>query len=162
MHYKKFIISIVCFATIASWADEAQISGLVAPFNLGTLNPFRMADATDDKNVCIYSSTGYYTVKVTDVYNSNAFEVTPNGKPTAKPIAYQVFWNTMTGTDGNFPLSSNQVSSVLGGASTTIGCPNGNNANIQIKIPSTEFDGAYAGQYSPSLMIVITPATAPQ
>jgi hypothetical protein len=158
---KKFIFALVYLTVITSWAEEAQISGLVAPFNLGTLNPFRMADATDDKNVCIYSSTGYYTVKVTDVYNSSGFAVKPSGKPTAKPIAYQVFWNTTTGTAENFQLLSNQVSSALSGASTTTGCPNGNNANIQIKIPSTEFDGAYAGQYSPSLQIVITPAIAP-
>lgn len=158
---KKIIFAAIYFIAISSWANEAQIGGLVASFNLGTMNPFRIGDAADDKDVCIYSNTGYYTVKVTDVYNGGNFTASPSGNPTAKAITYQVFWNTTTGTVGNFQLTSNQTSAVLSGASTTAGCPNGKTANIQIRIPTAEFNGAYAGQYSPSLQIVIMPAAAP-
>jgi hypothetical protein len=161
-HMKKIIFAAIYFIAISSWANEAQISGLVAPLTLGSFNPFRVGDDVEtNRNICIYSNTGYYTVKITDVFNNGNFMALPIGRPTAKTIAYQVFWNTTTGTAGNFQLLSDQVSNVLGGASTVAGCPDGNNANIQIKIPNAQFQGAYAGQYSPSLQIVVIPATAP-
>ncbi len=138
---------------LAIAVESAQITG-VRPINFNQLRPFEMG-ATFDQDLCVYSSTGFYTVQVASNNPSGSFVV---NNLNMKPINYQVFWNRQPGTANNIELRALNAQ-IQSGASMTPGCPNGNTANLQVVIPDAALMGAHAGNYGFFLQVTVTPAT---
>jgi hypothetical protein len=144
-------------ATTTNDRPTAKITGMNAPFDFGRINPARPYDIRINKNLCVYSSTGSYTVTVTNTDNPARFETS---KPGSKPIAYQVFWNNAPNSSGGFELRSGQQSRILAGAAGE--CPaSGENANLEVIIRGGAIKGAKAGNYKPQIDITVIPAMGP-
>ena len=140
---------------LAIAVESAQITG-VRPINFNQLKPFG-SSATFDQDLCVYSSTGSYTVQVASNNPSGSFVV---NNLNMKPINYQVFWNKQLGTANNIELRALNAQ-IQSGASMTPSCPNGNTANLQVVIPDAALSGARAGSYYLSLQITVAPVAPP-
>ena len=114
-------------------------------------------DATNNDDVCLYSSDGSYDILVEGPTDSGNY-VLESG---ANKIPITVYWNDDTGTTGRTTLNSADDPSVSGatGADTSSQtCSGGNTANISWKALESDLQTKPAGTYSATMTIT---ATAP-
>jgi len=144
-----------------AWADTgtAEISGLTTPFTLSKIAPFSSGDVSQDKDVCVYSSTGKYQVTVSGIGSSGNFTAS---LPNKKPIDYEVWWNNSSGTAGgsqSLRAGEPRTFTQLGDSNATCTTASGNLgywANLQVVIREGQLQGAHAGFYAPALQIDVT------
>jgi hypothetical protein len=113
-------------------------------------------DLTDNDDVCVGTTnvTGNYGVTVSGSGTANAFTIT-NGSQT---LAYNAFWNDVTGTTGRVSVTTGTLLTGQTGAGTTANCNGTNtNANISVVIPEANLQAATASTFTGTLTLTISP-----
>jgi len=130
-----------CFAVV-------QVSGL-KDFSFKNL---KRGDSgkTMNENLCVYSSTGDYKLKITGTGDNGAFTLI--ALPDHQKIRYQVFWNDKPSTEGNTHIEATKTYAFTN-ASLEPTCANGLSANIQITIPTSQIHNLQHSHYIGSLTV---------
>lgn len=140
-----------------SFAADTEI-GPVDTFQFGQLTPFSPYEVRANQDICIYSSTGFYTVTIYGNGSGSAFSTQINNQ---KPVNYQLFWNNRSGTTGSVELQATKPSTRLPLSTDSCTLPSGQTgsiANLEMVIPAQSLQGAFAGDYSPSFRLEINAA----
>jgi len=142
------LISIFSLCPLALSAATAKVSNLDS-INFGNINPTSTQTQTMSDNVCVYSSSGAYTVTVNT--GTNKYELI-NGP--AK-INFEVYWNNNANEQGGTQLAPG-VAKQFSNASTVDPCLT-DNANVKIVVPGNQLSSAPAGSFHTQLTITISP-----
>jgi hypothetical protein len=133
--------------------DLVRISGL-ADATFG--NYAGSGDLNDNQDICVYrnDAAGQYTVTATAV--EGAFTIDDGG---GNDIAYNVYFNDVTGTTGEVALSYNTASATQSGANTsTDDCSvGGDSANVHVELLEANLLAAPSGAYSGTLVLTVAP-----
>lgn len=109
-------------------------------------------NSNDTLNISMNYASGGYSVTGTGSGAASAFTIT-NGSQT---IAYNVYFNDVTGNTGEAPLvSGTPLGSQTGGA-VTLGATT-LNANVHVEILEANLQNVNAGSYSGTLTLVVAP-----
>ena len=128
--------------------STVQITGL-ADIDLGTAG-FLSSDASASDDVCVFSSSGSYSVTVTSANGSFILA----DALTATDIAYDLTW-TVAATPQT--LVHNSASSAVVGDQTDPTCGSVPNANFEVSVPTAGFNAAEPGTYIDTLTLVVSP-----
>ena len=129
------------------------ITGL-ADISFGTYGGTGDLNGNDD--ICIYTNkaAGTYGVTATGDGAASAFTIT-DGSNT---IAYNVYFNDVSGTTGETQLITNTANTSQTGANTSSqNCGGGANANFHVEMLEANLQAAPAGAYSGTLTLVVAP-----
>ncbi len=112
-------------------------------------------DASNNDDVCVYSSGGSYDVTVSGPVDAGSY-VLAEGGGTKIPIT--VYWNNTTGTTGRTSLSSAaspSLSGETGADSSSETCSGGSTANISWKALEADLQTKPAGTYTATETITV-------
>lgn len=128
--------------------STVQITG-IADLDLGTAG-FLTVDASTSDDVCVFSSSGSYSVTVTSTNGS--FILADVG--TATDIAYDLNW-TVAATPQALTYSA--ASTAVAGNQSDPTCGGTPNANFEVVVPTAGFNAAEPGTYIDTLTLIISP-----
>ena len=125
-----------------------------ANIGMGTYTGTGDLNANDDLNIATNYGTAArtYRVTVTGSGTSSAFTVT-DGSQT---IAYNAYYNKVTGTTGRSALTSGTALTGQTGAATTLASAT-LNANLSIEMLQANLQAVNAGAYTGTITLVFTP-----
>ena len=129
------------------------ISGM-ADIGFGTYSG--VGDLNQNEDICIYTNkaAGTYRVTGSGSGGGGAFTLS-DGTNT---LAYNVFYNDVTGTTGEQQLTSGTPLGSQNGANTTSqNCGGSNDANYHVQILGTNLLAAPSGAYSGTLTLLVEP-----
>ena len=132
-------------------AEQFRISS-IQDYAFGTYSGTGNLTANDD--VCVYNNgTGDYRITASGSGAASAFTVASG----ANTIAYQVFYNDVTGTTGAVQLTAATQSGVQTGANTTINdCSAGGlSGNVEVRMLQAALQAAPAGAYTGTLTLLV-------
>ena len=139
--------------------NAVRITG-VDDIDFGTQD-FMNADAEQGDDVCVYSTTGDYTITASSANGaSGAFTMNTGAGDT---LDYSVDWSTTTGTPNDVSLTSGTKSPLLAGAgsqdvTTDFNCGGtGVNARFDVTIDDAAFNAAATGSYQDTLTLLVAP-----
>lgn len=135
--------------------DAVKISD-VNSFSFGTSQTSLPAQQVD--NVCVYSTTGNYSVIASSV-DGNEFEMI-SPKNSNNRISYSVKWSTNLNSNDGINLIYNTQSAVFNGADTSSeNCASTNaTARLILDINQTSWNAAPAGNtFTDTLQLVVAP-----
>jgi hypothetical protein len=113
-------------------------------------------DLNNDQNVCVYTNkaSGTYRVTGTGSGGGGAFTLAKGGDT----LDYAVYFNDVTGTTGEQPLTAGSALAGQSGANTSSQtCGGGSSANYHVEILETDLLAVPAGAYSGTLSILVEP-----
>lgn len=112
-----------------------------------------VGDLESSQAVCVWSSTGTYTMAMTTTEGKNGFGMVG---PAGKELDYSVLWDSGSGFQ---QVVSGQSYVGLPANSTSINCNQGddsaNRPSLKISVLEKDLNTAKAGQYSDVLQILI-------
>lgn len=128
--------------------DMVQITGL-ADIDLGSESRLT-ADASASDDVCVFSTSGSYSVTVSSANGSFILQ----DINTASDIAYEINW-----TVDNTPqaLTYNTASTAIAGNNNDPTCGGTPNASFEVVVPSAGFNAASPGTYIDTLTLLLSP-----
>jgi hypothetical protein len=136
---------------------QVEVSHL-EDLNLMQLDP-RAVNVTyaSNESICIYASAAAHNYGITiDSNNSNRYELR-NGNHV---LPVELWWSAEAAPENGQLLTPNQELQVKNGSgSTAASCPNGSNANLQIRINSNQLQGLSDGSYSATFDVIVTVTT---
>jgi hypothetical protein len=136
----------------AAPADKVNVSDLqdTVVGQLGFLSDLRLT-----QDICVYSSTGQYSVIATSLNGTSAFNLSSG----SAQIAYEVQWAASPGQTSGVGLSPNVASPPFTSAATNQKCNSGpvSSATLIVVIRSSVSENARAGTYSDTLSILLSP-----
>lgn len=110
-----------------------------------------------NENLCIYTSVATHNYYVSVESNTSTNYELHNGKYN---LPVQVWWSSETSAENAQQLQPNQQLLIQNSsASSQPDCPNGLNANLQIRIKSEQLSGIPDGAYNATFNVIITAAT---
>ena len=155
--FRKFLLRVCGFlclvAPAAGYAQSVRISKLT-DVAFGTISNFS-ADAVNSQNICIFSSSGRYSVTATGSGTGGAFNLASGGQL----LAYEVQWAAVPNqTLGTALLHGVELMSLT----TSAGNQNCNpgqqrTASLITILRATAASAASAGSYSGTLTLLIRP-----
>ena len=143
--------------------NAVRITGVDA-VPLGTAS-FLNAAVTEGDDVCVYSTTGDYTVTASSAMGGANFQMAKDGVATNEKIDYSVEWLTSTtaASGSGTGLASGVESAQLVGAGSTdvttdFNCGGaGANARFEVTVTDTDFNNATFGDYQDTLTLLVAP-----
>ncbi len=112
-----------------------------------------VGDLESSQQVCVWSSTGDYTIAMSTTEGKKGFGMTG---PGGKELEYSVLWDSGSGLQ---PIVSGQSYAGLPANSKSINCNTGtdsaNRPSLKVSVAEKDLNTAKAGQYSDVLQIVI-------
>lgn len=134
-------------------ADFVRITNLT-DINFGTVATTPSKQSID---VCIYSTTGSYTITPSSGNASGADFRMANGGLTSF-ITYDVEWNNAASGTSGTSLDHSTTSSTFTGANTSSEtCGGGANSRLFINVDNTSFSAAPVSAYTDTLTLVVAP-----
>ena len=136
-----------------------RITG-VDDIDFGTQD-FMNADAVISDDVCVYSTTGDYTVTASSAKGTSGAFTMDTGTAT-ETLDYAVSW-TSGGAPSDVALTSGTKSPLLVGAGSTdvttdFNCGGaGTNASFAVTIDDAAFNAAVTGSYQDTLTLLVAP-----
>lgn len=110
-------------------------------------------DLESEQNVCVWSSTGTYTIAMSTTEGKKGFGMLG---PAGKELQYSVLWNSGSGYQ---QVVSGQTYAGLPANSSSINCNKGddgvNRPLLKVAVAEKDLNSAKAGQYSDVLQILI-------
>lgn len=128
--------------------SSVQISG-VSDIDLGTQGSLAV-DATGSDDVCVFSSSGSYSITVTS--SNGAFVL--SDVDSATDIPYNLNWTVAATPQA---LTYNTTSNAVVGDQSDPTCGGTPNANFEVVIPTAGFNAAEPGTYIDTLTLLISP-----
>jgi hypothetical protein len=104
------------------------------------------ATATQSDNVCVFSSTGGYSITLSGTGESFVLTSTT----ATSTIPYSVTWDGVAAISGT--PSENHT-----GNSTSINCNSTTNAQFSVSVTVNDFNGAEPGSYTDTLTLLVRP-----
>ncbi|MSP53634.1 MAG: hypothetical protein EXR81_05220 [Gammaproteobacteria bacterium] len=136
--------------------SETEISNL-HDLNVVQLDP-KAANVvyTANESICIYSSKSTHNYNVTIDSNNSAYYELQNASHVL-PIT--LWWSAQANPENAQQLTPNRPLLVQNSsASVQPNCPNGLNADLQLRINSDQLSGIPSGAYSATLEVIVTAA----
>jgi hypothetical protein len=141
----------------SAWAQNVQI-GSLTDMSFGTVASVT-ANQTMSQTLCVFTSTGNYTVRATGSGPSNAFTL-GNLANSAAQMPYTVQWASSGSQTSGTPLTAGQgtrftpnplnllcsFGSLLAGA-----------ASLVVTLPAASLSAAQSGNYTGTLTLLISP-----
>lgn len=129
--------------------NAVQITN-VGDISLGT-HAALAADQSGSDAVCVFSSTGGYSVTATSANGTGAFSLNDGG---TNDIAYTVTWQ---GAGAAVPLAEGTALIGQTGDSGSVNCSGGTNATFEVTVAAALFNAAAPGSYSDTLTLLVEP-----
>lgn len=127
--------------------DAVQISG-IDDINLGIRGNLSATEVGSD-SLCVFSSTGAYSIVVTS--SNGSFELMDSNNTTAIPYSVDWIVASTRAVSYNTPLAG------LIGNSTAVDCEGNTNATFQVSVEAADFNSAEPGDYRDTLTLLVTP-----
>ena len=127
--------------------DAVQISD-VDDISLGIKGNL-VASETGSDDLCIFTSTGAYTVTVTS--NNDAFQLEDANTTTVIPYSVNCIVASSRAVTYGIPVNG------LIGNSTAVDCEAGTNATFQVTVAAVDFNAATPGDYRDTLTLLVSP-----
>lgn len=166
---KLFIIMLLsCWANLVSAMPNSpntvtHLGGVpkvavsdVKDVDISGINPtLRDVTYVSNEALCIYTSSQAHNYEITiEGKNPEHYQLT-NG---ARALPVELWWSTNTNPANGQQLSPNKplmVQNSTGNANPN--CPNGLNANLQLRILTNQLNGMTSGTYSGLFEVIVTP-----
>lgn len=146
----KIFLIIFLLLSILNISVAQELSQIT---NVQDFNQFRWPGngaLEGDSNLCVFSDTGKYSVKIQG--SNNGFFLTDN----ITTIPYTVKWNDLPTSNNATAITHNVTLFNQTGATTNSDyCLNGNNANISINFNEADLQQASAGIYTGYITVII-------
>ena len=109
-----------------------------------------------DNSICVWSSTGGYSITATGSGAANAFTLAGTGGNT---VAYNVQWAQTGGASSGSAVTAGTALTGQNTNATSTDCSTGvaSTAGVFVTIPEANIAGKPAGAYSGSLTLLVTP-----
>lgn len=132
---------------------QSRITGI----NDVTFGSTASSPAKTSDDVCVYSTSGSYTVNASSANGQSTNFRMANGAGN-QFITYNVEWNNAASGNSGNDLNNNATSATFNGANTSNEtCSGGSNARFFIDVTASSFNSAPAGAYTDTLTLVVTP-----
>lgn len=134
-------------------AQNVRVTSLTN-FTFGTIANL-LADQTQSKSLCAYSSTGRYSVRATGSGAGGAFALSAG----TRTLAYEVQWNSAAAQTSGTALTAGVTRSGFTTAATNQTCLSGpsTTASLIVILRAASLSAASAGSYTGTLTILLAP-----
>lgn len=129
--------------------DNAVMITDVGDLDLGTHNS-TAGDLTASDDVCVFNSSGTYSVTVTST--SSAFNLVDGGNT----IPYSLSWIDNVATVPS-PVVYNTALTGMQGDTNSTSCGGGTNATFAVTVAANDFNSAPPGSYADTMTLTVTP-----
>lgn len=164
---KRLFIVLSCLIAGASYAVPTQTHlGTVPVVELSNLQDLTISQLNPNtpnviysanESLCLYTSAANHNYRISIEGNHDGQYALLDG---GHAIPIELWWSGSNTPTGAEKLTPNQTIIVQNGsASTQPNCPNGLNANLQLRIHSNQLSKLPSGAYSGSFNVIIMAAT---
>lgn len=154
-------------STVTIVKENAVLLSDVDDIDFGTPGALDATTSEKSDDVCVFSSTGAYTVTAS---SAGGFQLT-DSTVAGTTIDYTVTWNAATAPATVGGAAGAAADSTLGGVGVTVtapqteyagdrdslDCSSGTNASFTVDLEEADYNAAPAGTYTDTLTLEVTP-----